>query len=596
MTAQQTVQLANTGSHPKALKWLFLTEMWERFSYYLMIGILNLYLVDSQKGGMGWDEGKAAGVVGTYIALVYLTPFIGGLIADRLLGCRRTVIIGGAIMALGHLLMAIPSEGALYAALGCLIIGNGCFKPNISTLVGNLYEKGSPLRDGGYNIFYMGINIGGFICNFVAAVVRNIWGWHAAFASAGIGMMIGLVIFVLTQKSFAHADPDPRSRPAEQRESLQPLALRCLGPGVVFAAIGYALAKNGIIHMGAVNCAFLFGCVPVIYFFIWVERGLKDPIEKSRTRALLVIYAVVVTFWAIFHQNATALSNWASASTHRVPASYVKPLIDVAPSFGELAPPGYYANAGPETVRPSPELFRVVSDDEYKRLLEAKELDVKSGVPTPVTQQMFDEIYAKAGPERAADHPRLVNAELFESINSGWIIIITPFFVAFFALLRRRGREPSTSAKIGIGLFVTALSAIVMVAAAALNGNGADKASPWWLFGTYGVITVGELCLSPMGLSLVNRMAPRQISAFMMGGFFLSISVGNKLSGVAGEMYATMPDKRVFFGANALAVFVSGCVMFALLPWLKKQMGEGKAQVPLAPERDAAAAASQGAA
>jgi POT family proton-dependent oligopeptide transporter len=589
--------------------------MWERFSYYLMIGILYLYLVDSQKGGMGWDSGKAMGVVGTYIALVYLTPFIGGLIADRLLGCRRTVIIGGVIMAIGHLLMAIPSEGALYAALGCLIIGNGCFKPNISTLVGNLYEKGSPLRDGGYNIFYMGINIGGFLCNFVAAVVRNIWGWHWAFASAGFGMMIGLIIFASTQHTFAHADPDPKSRPKDEQQSLTPLWVRCLGPAAGSALLGYLLGgglaqllgdqaavmlpevllKKGLLGIGPVTTAFLFACVPIVNFFLWVERGLKDPAERGKTRALLVIYVVVISFWAIFHQNATALSAWASTNTHRVPASYVQPLINLAPSFGELAPPEYYENAGPETVRPKPELFRVVSDEEYQRLLEAKELDVKSGVATPVTQKMFDQIYAKVGPERADDHPRLVNAELFESINSGWIIIITPFFVAFFALLRRKGKEPSTSAKIGIGLFVTSLSAIVMVAAAAMNGNGADKASPWWLFGTYGVVTVGELCLSPMGLSLVNRLAPRQISAFMMGGFFLSISIGNKLSGVAGEMYATTQDKRLFFGANAFAVFVSGCVLFALLPWLKKQMGEGKAQAPLAPQGDAAAAASQGA-
>jgi proton-dependent oligopeptide transporter, POT family len=606
----QSVQLANTGSHPKALKWLFLTEMWERFSYYLMIGILYLYLIDSQKGGMGWSGGKAAGVVGTYLAFVYLTPFIGGLIADRVLGCRKTVIIGGVVMALGHLLMAVPAlvdadtaEPVLYLALGCLVIGNGCFKPNISTLVGNLYEKGSPLRDGGYNIFYMGINVGAFACNFVAAIVRNKYGWHWAFASAGFGMAIGLIIFMLTQKSFAHADPDPKTRTDAPRESLTPLFIRCLLPALGFAIVGYligGLGENhkGPIGLGPVTTGFLFACIPIVNFFIWVWKSLQKPEEKSRTLALLVIYAVVISFWMIFHQNATALSDWAANTTDRVPSAVVQPLVDLAPDFAETAPPSYYANASAETARPSPQMFKVVSDEEYKELDKAKQLDVKPGVPTPVTQKMFDDIYAKAGPERLDDHPKLVNAELFQSINPGWIIIITPLFVGFFAMLRRRGKEPSTAAKIALGLFITGLSALVMVAAAQFTRGGLDKASAWWLFGTYGVVTVGELCLSPMGLSLVNRMAPRHISAFMMGGWFLAISVGNKLSGVFGELYNEMSDKRVFFALNALAVFVAAGVLFALLPWLKKQMGEGQAQTnTVAPQPGApSSAASEGAA
>ena len=585
--------LASNQGHPKALKWLFLTEMWERFSYYLMIGILYLYLVDSQKGGMGWSGEKAAGIVGSYIAFVYLTPFIGGIIADRVLGCRKSVVIGGILMVLGHGLMAVPSEAALYGALLLLVLGNGMFKPNVSTLVGNLYAKGSPLRDAGYNIFYMGINLGAFICNFVAAIVRNKYGWHWAFATAGVGMTLGLIIFISTQKTFAHADPDPK-RADREKEDLTPLWVRCMIPAVVFAVVGAMLGGwlaslmgeqatslpgflqgKGIIGLGPVTTGFLFACVPIVYFFIWVARGLKNPEERSRTVALLVIYAVVVCFWMVFHQNATALSDWAQNTTDRRPNAVVQPLVNLAPDFAEVANPSYYANAGAETARPNESMFRVVSEDEYKQLEEAKQLEVKEGVPTPVTQKLFDQVYARAGTERIADHPRLVNAELFQSINAGWIILLTPLLVAFFAFLRSRQKEPSTTAKIGIGLMVTGVSALVMVAAAAVTNSGADKASSWWLFGTYGVITIGELCLSPMGLSLVNRMAPRQISAFMMGGFFLAISVGNKISGVMGETYATTHDKRLFFLANAIAVMVAGGVLFAMLPWLKRQMGEG---------------------
>lgn len=565
--------------HPKGLKWLFLTEMWERFSFYLMIGILYLYLVDSQKGGMGWDGKKAAGVVGSYLALVYFTPFIGGLIADRLLGMRKTVIIGGVLMAIGHVLLAFPSETMLYLALLALVLGNGCFKPNISTLVGNLYEKDSPLRDAGYNIFYMGINLGAFVCNFVAAVVRNKWGWHAAFASAGIGMVIGLIIFIFGQKDFAHADINPKEN--KNKESLTPLWVRCIGPAVAVGIAGWVIgglgdSGKGPLGLGSATTAFLFACGPVVYFFVWIRTTLKDPAERSRTSALLVIYGVVVTFWMIFHQNATALSDWASSNTDRTPNALVQPIVDLAPDFAETAPPGYYANAAASTVRPEARLFEVVPDDVYLQLEKDKKLNVEQGTPTQVTQKMFDEIYSHAGPERGPDHLRLVNAELFQSINAGFVILFTPLVVGTFAFLRRKKKEPSTSAKIGLGLFVTGCSALVMLWAVLVTNDANPKAGAYWLFGVYGVITVGELLLSPMGLSLANKMAPPSIRAFMMGGWFLSTSIGNKLSGLFGEVYHSW-DHRVFFLVNALAVFASAGAIFILLPWLRRQMGEGDA-------------------
>jgi proton-dependent oligopeptide transporter, POT family len=578
MSAPMTaLALENTPQkHPKGLKWLFLTEMWERFSFYLMIGILYLYLVDSQKGGMGWDGKKAAGVVGSYLALVYFTPFIGGIIADRLLGMRKTVIIGGILMAIGHVLLAFPSETMLYLALLALVLGNGCFKPNISTLVGNLYPKDSPLRDAGYNIFYMGINLGAFVCNFVAAIVRNKWGWHAAFASAGIGMVIGLVIFIVGQKDFAHADVNPKEN--KDRESLTPLWVRCIGPAVAFGIAGWVLggmgeSGKGFLGLGSATTAFLFACIPVIYFFIWIRGTLKDPAERGRTSALLVIYLVVVTFWAIFHQNATALSEWASSNTDRTPNALVQPIVDLAPDFAETAPPSYYTNASKETARPEQRMFEVVSEEQYKQLEKEKKLNVEQGKPTQVTQKMFDAIYAGASEQRAPDHLRLVNAELFQSINAGFVILFTPLIVGMFAFLRRKKKEPSTSAKIGLGLFVTGCSALVMLAAVMATNDANPKAGAWWLFGVYGVVTVGELLLSPMGLSLANKLAPPSIRAFMMGGWFLSTSIGNKVSGLFGEVYHSW-DHKVFFLVNALAVFASAAAIFLLLPWLRKQMGE----------------------
>src|SRR3954463_10484734 len=194
---------ATTASHPRSLYVLFLTEMWERFAYYLMVGILFLYLIDNKTGGKGLDESKGADIVGSFIALVYLTPFIGGLIADRYLGYIKSIFIGGSLMAAGYFCLSLPGDTAMYAALGLIVVGNGFFKPNISTLLGNIYNREDlrPLKDNAYNIFYMGINIGAFVCNFVAAYLRNAYGWGYAFAAAGIGLIIGLIILGINLKA-----------------------------------------------------------------------------------------------------------------------------------------------------------------------------------------------------------------------------------------------------------------------------------------------------------------------------------------------------------------------------------------------------------
>src|SRR5882672_6448865 len=190
-------QPAKTGKHPKGLYVLFFTEMWERFGYYLMVGILFLFLTKST--GKGLPNAMSADVVGTFIALVYLTPFIGGLIADRYLGYIKSIFLGGSLMAAGYLGLSLPGDTAMFVSLALIIVGNGFFKPNISTLLGNIYNREDlkPLKDNAYNIFYMGINIGALFCNFVAAYLRNKYGWGYAFGAAGVGMIIALITFGL---------------------------------------------------------------------------------------------------------------------------------------------------------------------------------------------------------------------------------------------------------------------------------------------------------------------------------------------------------------------------------------------------------------
>src|SRR3954466_10899080 len=234
-----------SAKHPKALYVLFFTEMWERFAYYLMVGILLLYLIDNKTGGKGFDESVGADIVGSFIAFVYLTPFIGGLIADRYLGYIKSIFFGGTLMAIGYFLLGIPNSGnLLYVSLACVIIGNGFFKPNISTLLGNIYnvEELRPKKDIAYNIFYMGINIGAFVCNFVAAYLRNNYSWGYAFAAAGVGMVLGLIWFSTGLKHLKYADVIKTTK--KENMSIGKIDLYVFIPAIISGTIGWNIPGN----------------------------------------------------------------------------------------------------------------------------------------------------------------------------------------------------------------------------------------------------------------------------------------------------------------------------------------------------------------
>jgi POT family len=278
----------------------------------------------------------------------------------------------------------------------------------------------------------------------------------------------------------------------------------------------------------------------------------------------------------------TALTAWTRDVTDRVPNAVVRLLTEPLPQFSENAPSSYYFNAGPDTPRPPRETFKIVSPERYKELEKAKELDVKEGQEIIVTQEMFDKIYANTTSTTPLLPPKkplkLANTELFDSIEPGFIILFTPLLVGLWHFLRARGMEPSTSAKIGMGMVLTAGAASVMYLATISCIESREKSSAWWLFGNYALLTFGELCLSPMGLSLVNKMAPVDLRAFMMGGWFLATSFGNKISGIFGEVYengrffGVSIDHRTFWVVLIVGNLVGGVVVFLLLPWLNRQM------------------------
>jgi POT family proton-dependent oligopeptide transporter len=564
--------MSSTASkHPQALPYLFLTEMWERFGYYLMLGIFSLYMLDNvDNGGMGFSPEKKSDIYGTYLGLVYLTPFIGGLLADRMLGYRRSIVLGGVLMAAGYFGLSFHGETSFYVSLLLIIIGNGFFKPNISTLLGNLYNKDEykANKDSGYNIFYMGINIGAFACNFVAAFLRINYGWGWAFGAAGVGMLIGLVIFFLGTRHIREADV---IKPMEEGDiSTGRILLYTLIPMFAFGILGYLIPGN--ILGSDSNDAFILGCIPVIYFFINLYRKARAE-DKRPIGALLAVYGCLVVFWAVFHQNGDALTVWAEEYTDRVPSQQVGKTLD----FLKLN----------QTVT-NDSIVRLSADDfkKHKAAIKAQDSILKVqgdgagrlALSQTLKAQTASRKYFSNLPEdqKPAEGKslKLISTELFQSVNPFWVVLLTPVVVGFWGFLRRRRREPSTAAKIAIGLVITALSALVMVGAVKSTDIEAGKVSSLWLVASYAVITIGELCLSPMGLSLVSKLSPPRITALMMGGFFLSTSVGNKLSGMLSGMWEGYEDKSDFFLVNCALALLAGIMMFAILRWLNQVMRE----------------------
>ena len=538
------------NKHPRALPFLFFSEMWERFGYYLMIGIFTLYLKDV-KDGFAMNEAESADLYGTFIALVFLTPFLGGLLADRYFGYKKSIIFGGLLMGVGYCLMGVHKIEILYTAMTVVIVGNGFFKPNISTLLGNVYNdpQYKSLKDTGYNIFYMGINVGAFICNFFGAYLRNTFSWGHAFMAAGIGMFVGVIIFWIGQKHYRHADVRKPVNPEDM--PISKIFGIILLPALVVGYIGWILPGN--IFGSDSTDAFIFGAIPIAGFYIslFIRSNVQD---RKPIAALLAVFAVAIVFWAVFKQNGTALTTWADKYTDReINSALVVP----ANLIGMVQEIPYVKDSVPK----ADEQFRIERDANGK----------------PIKEYNYP-LYYKNLPEakRPAEgmSVKLVSTELFQSVNPFWVIALTFPVIWFFSLLKKRNKEPSTPWKMFYGFLVTSLSTLIMVGATFACHNGLEKSSMLWLVGCYGVITIGELCLSPMALSLVSKLSPPRITALMMGGWFLSTSIGNKMSGVLASLWDGYEHKANFFLVNFVIVLATTVIIFLMLRWLNKIVKE----------------------
>jgi POT family proton-dependent oligopeptide transporter len=544
--------------HHKALWVLFMTEMWERFGYYLMVGIFFLYLIDPRRhGGKGFDATAAADVVGSYIALVYLTPFIGGLIADRFLGYRKAIIIGGALMACGYFGLAFPGDTAMYISLLCIIVGNGFFKPNISTLLGNIYnhEDLKPKKDVAYNIFYMGINIGAFFCNFVAAYLRNYYGWGYAFAAAGVGMVIALVVFISMIKHVKEGDV---VKPMQKEDMpLSKIFLYVFAPAIVTGAIGWNISSphmlgHPLFHTKT-NDAFFLACLPIIFFYARLYfTAHKD--DKKGLGALLSFFVVSIVFWVIYNQNSTALTIWADQYTNRnMPAAGVK----WTKPFGMLQ----LVSSDTVTVDKINSHF-VAQLDDKGNTMEVKGTD-------PYLQNLTKDQWPKPGEKQS-----LISPELYQSANPLYIVILTPLVLGFFGFMRRRKFELNTPMKIACGMVIAGLSSLTMYFAAKSTNIYLDKTSMAWLLSTYGIFSVGELLISPIGLSMVSKLAPARLTALMMGAWFLINSMAGKISGLMGSLWDQFDDKGNYFLILFFSAIGSAVILFLMVPRLARVVRE----------------------
>ncbi|MBD3222110.1 MFS transporter [bacterium] len=623
--------------HPTGLYPLFFTEMWERLAFYLMLGILVLYTTDTERGGLGLPLGQATEIYGTYMAFVYFTPFLGGMIADRFLGFRRSVFMGGVLMAVGFFLLGVRSVSTLYGGLALLCLGNGLFKPNISAMVGNLYEPGDPRRDAGFNIFYMGINIGAAASALLSAPLRNLFSFNMAFIAAGVGLLIGVTILTINWKKLAAADR--RSEPDPEDITFGQVMLRIILPAAVVGALGYFVGERLTFvqeTIGSITFAFLMGMLPIMGYFVTLWAKAK-PEEKPGFGALIPVFIAGGTFFMILHLSGGLMTIYAEHDTDRnVPALAIGP-------YSQQAMPGYFHNADESTPRPDEEMLVVTSPDveamfgarrvsasAVEQVTASPEVSFVSpdaaeveagwgflvsevfpdaavsvetvtdahGVPVttvqvpetedPLREGIFltradgqqvpallvsDEtrvaVYEQAGDERLEPGKflGLVNAEMITALfNPVFVVLLTPVVVWVFGRLAARGMPVSTARKIFIGMILTTIALLIMVWSARVGGDGAVKVSAMWLIVYYLVITYGELCLSPMGLSLVTKLSPKRYVGLMMGGWFLATAVGNKLSGFISGL---APTAMMFF-VLAMATLAVAIFILVLLPKLDR--------------------------
>ncbi|MDX2200530.1 MAG: peptide MFS transporter [Phycisphaerae bacterium] len=476
--------------HPVGLFVLFFTELWERFSYYGMRALLQLFLV---KAWLMADK-DASTLYGAYNGLVYLTPLFGGMIADRYLGYRNAITFGGLMMAAGQFCMMAHSgwfstkgeQWIFFAGLGLMIIGNGFFKPNISAMVGKLYGFSDARRDGAFTIFYMGINIGAFLAPLICGWIGETWGWHYGFMLAGSGMLLGLVVFQFSSAALESHGFSPKPDLLWGKNGGIPLIfVIILGSLLAAPAAAYLVKNNHIVDWAMPIMAIGF------VLFVIFEAMRCTPVERGRIFVILVLVIFSVTFWALFEQAGSSIN-----------------------------------------------LF---TDRNVNRVVMGKE----------------------------------VPASVFQSVNALMIIVLAPLFSILWVQLRRMNANPSAPLKFALALLQIGLGFYILILGikAAGPADGA-KTALFWLVMMYLLHTTGELCLSPVGLSMVTRLSPPRLVGLMMGIWFLSSAFAHHLGGQIAALTGKEAGYEKVFMMLVYLSTACGVVLLILTPWLRWLMSE----------------------
>jgi len=480
--------------HPRGLATLFFTEMWERFSYYGMRAILILYMSDKiAKGGLGFSDEKSGAVYGLYASMVYLLCLGGGWVADRITGQRRAVLIGGVLIAAGEFSLVVPGEGFFYLGLVLLMLGTGMLKGNVSTIVGQLYAQGDPRRDSSFSIFYMGINTGALISPLICGYVGERIGWRLGFGVAGIGMLLGLIQYVLGSKHLGTAGLHPPSTGDAERDRRQKRnAAWAVGSGLGIFALLAVLGTVGIIPFTATILSdgqgwFLLAISTVVFAWL-IFGGGWSPEERKRSVAILVLFVASALFWASFEQAGSSLNFFADRNTNR----HV---------FGFELPASWY-----------------------------------------------------------------------QFVQPIFVVALAPVFAWLWLALNRKRLEPPSPAKFSLGLVFAGSAFAILVPAAMIAAHGV-QVSLWWLVGTYFLQTIGELSLSPVGLSAMTKLAPERAAGFMMGIWFLSTSIGNWLAGEAASVYSSMPLPTLFGSVAAFTIGAALVLALLIKPTVRMMSG-----------------------
>ncbi|MCX5397432.1 oligopeptide:H+ symporter [Streptomyces sp. NBC_00102] len=485
-TAGQTGGATFFG-HPRGLATLFMTEMWERFSYYGMRALLPLYLI--APNGLHMNPATATAIYSVYLSLVYLLAMPGGWFGDRVWGPRKTVAISGAVIMVGHLVLALPSEGTFFAGLGLVAIGSGLLKSNISTMVGHLYDgPDDPRRDGGFTIFYMGINLGGFVAPLVIGTIGENVNWHLGFALAAVGMGLGVLQFMLGSRHLNERSFEtPKPLSAAERASTLRKSMIWLGIAAVFYIVTVA---TGVYTLNWLLVPItVAGLVIPVMVLARIKRD-KDlsRTEQSKVSGYIWFFVAAALFWMIYDQGGSTMAIFAEDSARNS-------------VFGWEFPVSWY-----------------------------------------------------------------------QSVNPVLIMALAPVFAAFWMALNRRGKEPSTIVKFSSGLVLVGASFFLFLAPLTIATDG-HQAAAMWLVAIYFVQTVGELTLSPVGLSVTTKMAPAKYASQMMGVWFLAVTAGDCTTSLLSIAGVDLNGTGIVTLQAALAA-LAGVAVFVYRGKVKKLMGD----------------------